>query len=73
MFRIITPTTSSLQPPPAARPEPTEDILMEDIEGSAEARPSTRVGSGRVTGPGEVIADSGKWMRCASSWAAPAR
>ncbi|KAL8287625.1 hypothetical protein RQP46_003483 [Phenoliferia psychrophenolica] len=64
MFRIITPSSSTLQPPAPPRPEATEDILMMDVEGGdGEAGPSSRVGSGRVTGPGEVIADSGKWMR----------
>ncbi|KAI5478947.1 exosome complex component RRP4 [Pseudohyphozyma bogoriensis] len=69
MFRIITPkplpfSRTSFDPAPS---ETMEDVLMdEDFEaGDDENGPSRAraVGGGRVTGPGEVIADAGRWMR----------
>lgn len=43
--------------------ETMEDVLMaEDVDAEGPTR-AAAVGSGRVTGPGEAIADSGRWMR----------
>lgn len=69
MFRIVTASTSTyVDPTHSARPtDAMEDVLMEeefgadgDTTGPSRAQ---AVGGGRVTGPGEAIADSGKWMR----------
>lgn len=66
VFNIITPSQqpSRRRDPIPDEEDAMEDILMEDDEGN-EAGPSRAkaVGGGRVTGPGEVIADAGKFMR----------
>lgn len=69
MFRIVTASTSAhVEPSTSTRPtDAMEDILMEeefgaDGDGTGPSR-AQAVGGGRVTGPGEAIADSGKWMR----------
>lgn len=70
MFRIISsPSDASAAPSHArAQQQAMEDILMEedfaaDDNGAGPSR-AQAVGGGRVTGPGEAIADAGKWMRC---------
>lgn len=66
MFRIIsTPSTSALPARTRLEQSAIEDILMDDDMNGGEAGPSRAqaVGGGRVTGPGEMIADAGKWMR----------
>ena len=70
MFRIISsPSDASAAPSHArAQQQAMEDILMEedfaaDDHGAGPSR-AQGVGGGRVTGPGEAIADAGKWMRC---------
>lgn len=70
MFRIVTPSTSGyVEPAHSSRPsEAMEDVLMDEefaADGEDGTGPSRAqsVGGGRVTGPGEAIADSGKWMR----------
>jgi hypothetical protein len=40
-----------------------EEEFGADGDGAGPSR-AQAVGGGRVTGPGETIADSGKWMRC---------
>ena len=71
MFRIIsarpTPLSGSATKDPSSSlpQEALEDILMaEEFQGDG-AGPSRAqaVGLGRITGPGESIADSSKWMR----------
>ena len=40
-----------------------EDAEMQDGDGAGPNRAQAIGGYGRVTGPGETIADSGRWMR----------
>lgn len=40
-----------------------EDILLDEDFSAEGPSVKTPIGQGRITGPGESIADSGKWMR----------
>lgn len=71
MFRIVTASTSastSTAYDDGSTSAALEDVLMEaefEDDGGDGMGPSRAqaIGGGRVTGPGEAIADSGKWMR----------
>ncbi|GAA5871977.1 hypothetical protein JCM1840_004762 [Sporobolomyces johnsonii] len=75
MFRILTPTPTPFSDPgPSSHRAPRddepelEDVIMADeflADDAESSRPRAVTGGvgGRVTGPGEIIADAGRWMR----------
>lgn len=67
MFKIIStpiPTNQSVRT--KLQQSAIQDILLDvdmDTEGDEGSSRAQNISGGRVTGPGDVIADSGKWMR----------
>lgn len=78
MFRIHTPQPAPfpLDPGPSTRrpahdDQPMADDFLDELADDLGRRGDLDAGeAGRVTGPGEVIADAQRWMRCVSA-AAP--